>query len=97
MNKGKNRIIVNTSPWIALSICGQNYLLKMLQKTDDLSRFKTLTSKLFAYDYMHRSINYFRDIRQKIENTYAIMVASGVKDVLNPPLIHPLCKGGYRG
>lgn len=30
MNKGKNRIIVNTSPWIALSICGQNHLLKML-------------------------------------------------------------------
>ena len=35
-----------------------------------------------TYDYMHRSINYFRDIRQKIENTYALMVASGVKDVL---------------
>ena len=35
-----------------------------------------------TYDYMHRSINYFRDIRQKIENTYAIMLTSGVKDVL---------------
>ena len=35
-----------------------------------------------TYSYMHRSINYFRDIRQKIENTYALMVASGVKDVL---------------
>ena len=35
-----------------------------------------------TYSYMHRSINYFRDIRQKIENTYAIMLTSGVKDVL---------------
>ena len=30
MNKGEKRIVVNTSPWIALSICGQNHLLKIL-------------------------------------------------------------------
>jgi len=31
---------------------------------------------------MHRSINYFRDVRQKVENIYAGMVASGVKEIL---------------
>ena len=30
MNKVKKRIVVNTSPWIALSICGQNHLLKAI-------------------------------------------------------------------
>jgi DNA-binding MarR family transcriptional regulator len=35
-----------------------------------------------TYRYMRRSISYFRDIRQKIENTYALMIASGDIDVL---------------
>jgi len=30
VNKSDKRIVVNTSPWIALSICGQNHLLKMI-------------------------------------------------------------------
>ncbi|HLA49729.1 MAG TPA: winged helix-turn-helix transcriptional regulator, partial [Thermodesulfovibrionia bacterium] len=47
-----------------------------------------ITPKGFAekarltYGYMHRSINYFRDVRQKVENIYAGMVASGVKEIL---------------
>jgi DNA-binding MarR family transcriptional regulator len=35
-----------------------------------------------TYPYLHRSINYFKDARQKIEQTYALMLAAGVKDVL---------------
>lgn len=35
-----------------------------------------------TYGYMHRSINYFRDVRQRIENTYSLMLASGIKEIL---------------
>lgn len=35
-----------------------------------------------TYSYMHRSINYFKDVRQKIEQTYALMLSSGVKNIL---------------
>ena len=47
-----------------------------------------ITPKGFAekarltYCYMHRSINYFRDVKQKVENVYAGMVASGIKEIL---------------
>ncbi|MEK6546525.1 MAG: winged helix-turn-helix transcriptional regulator, partial [Nitrospinota bacterium] len=58
-------------------------------KTLPRNRIKyIITSKGLAekarltYDYMHRSISYFRDIRQKIENTYALMEAYGVKEDL---------------
>jgi predicted nucleic acid-binding protein len=32
MREGENKIVVNTSPWIALSICGYTKLLKQLYK-----------------------------------------------------------------
>lgn len=35
-----------------------------------------------TYNYMHRSINYFSKVRQKIEKTYAIMQGDGVKNML---------------
>jgi DNA-binding MarR family transcriptional regulator len=35
-----------------------------------------------TYSYMHRSINYFKDIRQKIEHNYALMLSSGVRNIL---------------
>lgn len=35
-----------------------------------------------TYNYMHRSINYFKDIRNKIEHTYTTMMLSGVKNIL---------------
>jgi len=35
-----------------------------------------------TYKFMHYSILYFKDIRQKIESTYSGMVGSGVKKVL---------------
>ena len=38
-------------------------------------------SKL-TYGYMHRSITYFRDVREKIEQAYARMTASGVSKIL---------------
>ncbi|MBI3378800.1 MAG: winged helix-turn-helix transcriptional regulator [Nitrospirae bacterium] len=47
-----------------------------------------ITPKGFAekakltYSYMNRSIDYFRDVRQKIEQTYAVMMASDVKNIL---------------
>jgi len=47
-----------------------------------------ITPKGFAekakltYSYMNRSIDYFRDVRQKIEQTYALMMASDVKNIV---------------
>lgn len=35
-----------------------------------------------TYSYMHCSINYFKELRQKIEKTYATMMASDVKNIL---------------
>ncbi len=35
-----------------------------------------------TYNYMHRSLNYFKEVRSKIENTYTSMMSSGVKNVL---------------
>lgn len=35
-----------------------------------------------TYKFMHFSILYFKDIRQKIENTYTSMVSSGIQTVL---------------
>src|SRR3989337_291919 len=35
-----------------------------------------------AYDYLHHSLNYFKEIRKKIEHAYAVMMASGVRNVL---------------
>lgn len=35
-----------------------------------------------TYGYMHRSITYFRDVREKIEQAYARMTASGVSKIL---------------
>ncbi len=44
---------------------------------------KGFTEKVrLTYSYMHRSINYFKDIRQKIERIYALMMASGVRNIL---------------
>jgi len=47
-----------------------------------------ITPKGFAekakltYNYMHRSIDYFRDVRQKIEQTYSSMMASDIKNII---------------
>jgi len=47
-----------------------------------------ITPKGFAekakltYSYMNRSMDYFRDVRQKIEQTYAVMLASDVENIL---------------
>jgi DNA-binding MarR family transcriptional regulator len=47
-----------------------------------------LTPKGFAekirltYEYMHYSINYFKEIRQRIDSVYRQMIASGVRDIL---------------
>ena len=47
-----------------------------------------ITPKGFAekakltYSYMNRSMDYFRDVRQKIEQTYAVMMASDVENIL---------------
>jgi DNA-binding MarR family transcriptional regulator len=47
-----------------------------------------ITPKGFAekakltYNYLHHSINYFKDARKKIEHAYAVMLASGVRNVL---------------
>jgi DNA-binding MarR family transcriptional regulator len=35
-----------------------------------------------TYSYMHRSIDYFKEVRQKIEQTYGEMMASEVKNIL---------------
>ena len=35
-----------------------------------------------TYNYIHRSINYLREVRQRIDSTYASMEKSGVKNVL---------------
>ncbi len=35
-----------------------------------------------TYSYMNRSINYFKEVRQKIEQTYGSMIASDVKNIL---------------
>jgi DNA-binding Lrp family transcriptional regulator len=35
-----------------------------------------------TYDYLHYSINYFKEVRKKIEHAYTVMMASGVKNVL---------------
>jgi DNA-binding MarR family transcriptional regulator len=35
-----------------------------------------------TYSYMHRSINYFKEMRQKIEHTYSLMMTDGVRNIL---------------
>lgn len=35
-----------------------------------------------TYSYMQISLNYFKDLRSKIEHTYSLMAASGVENVL---------------
>jgi DNA-binding MarR family transcriptional regulator len=35
-----------------------------------------------TYSYMHRSVDYFKEVRSKIENTYTTMMSSGVKNIL---------------
>lgn len=35
-----------------------------------------------TYDYMHSSINYFRDARKRIDDIYRQMIDSGAKDIL---------------
>jgi predicted transcriptional regulator len=35
-----------------------------------------------TYNYMNRSIYYFKDVRHKIEHTYTTMMSSGVKNIL---------------
>lgn len=35
-----------------------------------------------TYGYMHRSIDYLRETRRRIEQTYALMAETGVKDIL---------------
>ena len=58
-------------------------------KTLPKNRIKYIvTPKGFAekakltYSYMNRSINYFKEARQKIEQTYGSMMASDVKNIL---------------
>ena len=35
-----------------------------------------------TYDYMHSSINYFKDARKRIDHTYRQIIASGARDIL---------------
>lgn len=35
-----------------------------------------------TYNYMHYSISYFKEVRRKIEQTYALMMTNGVKNIL---------------
>jgi predicted transcriptional regulator len=35
-----------------------------------------------TYNYMHRSINYFKEVRSRIEHTYSSMMKSGAKNIL---------------
>jgi len=35
-----------------------------------------------TYNYIHHSIGYFKEMRRRIENTYLLMVASGIENVL---------------
>ncbi|MBF0343343.1 MAG: winged helix-turn-helix transcriptional regulator [Nitrospirae bacterium] len=35
-----------------------------------------------TYKYMYRSISYFKEIRQKIEYTYSLMIATNIKNIL---------------
>jgi DNA-binding MarR family transcriptional regulator len=35
-----------------------------------------------TYDYLRHSINYFKEVRKKIEHAYSVMIASGVRKVL---------------
>jgi len=35
-----------------------------------------------TYSYMHRSIDYFREMRQRIESAYSLMMTRGVKNIL---------------
>ena len=35
-----------------------------------------------TYNYMHRSVNYFKEMRHKIEHTYTSMLSSGIKNIL---------------
>jgi ribosomal protein S25 len=35
-----------------------------------------------TYEYMHYSINYFKDIRQRIDSIYQKMIASGAKNII---------------
>lgn len=35
-----------------------------------------------TYNYMHRSVNYFKEVRRKIEDTYRVMLSSGIKNIL---------------
>lgn len=35
-----------------------------------------------TYNYMHSSMHHFRDIRQRVEKTYSIMMSKGVKDII---------------
>ena len=35
-----------------------------------------------TYNYMHSSIDYFRDVRKKIDNTYRQMIDSGARNIL---------------
>lgn len=44
---------------------------------------KGFTEKVrLTYEYMHYSINYFKDIRQRIDGIYRQMIASGAKNIL---------------
>lgn len=44
---------------------------------------KGFTEKVrLTYNYMHISVNHFKEIRYRIEQTYSQMMASGVKEVL---------------
>jgi len=44
---------------------------------------KGLTEKArLTYSYMHRSVDYFKEVRSKIENTYTTIMSSGVKNIL---------------
>ena len=44
---------------------------------------KGFTEKVrLTYNYMHRSVNYFKEVRHKIEHTYTSMLSSGIKNIL---------------
>ena len=71
------------------------YIKKLVQKgyikitKGPMKRVRyALTPKGFAkrigltYDYMQFSINYFKDVRKRIDNTYREMILSGAKNIL---------------
>src|SRR3990167_1227835 len=58
-----------------------NAYIKKLYKKGYI-KIKALPKNRITYNYIHHSIGYFKEMRRRIENTYLLMVASGIENVL---------------